>query len=331
MALSLHDTAKISPPGDATPGLQATLAGSIVARLDHLGALIFRGEDAENFLQGQLTCEVQAGAGQATYGAYCSPKGRMLATFLLWRADEGFVMVLPREVASEVLQRLARFVLRSKVKIEEAGDRLAFVGCAGPDAARVLRKLGDDLPEQRLQLVREADGAALLRLDESRWLLAGTAERIQDRLTRLSGALEQAGAQAWQWLDVRQGIPWIVSATQDKLIPQMANLDLIGGVSFTKGCYTGQEIVARTQHLGKVKRRMFLAAVDVAAAPGDELYAEDLGDQASGLVLNAARAPSGEWNLLVVVQADSREKSTVHLKSLAGPPLRFLPLPYSAA
>jgi folate-binding Fe-S cluster repair protein YgfZ len=111
----------------------------------------------------------------------------------------------------------------------------------------------------------------------------------------------------------------------------MANFELIGGVSFDKGCYPGQEVVARTQHLGKLKRRMFLANVAAPAAAGDDLYSEDLGDQASGVVVNAEASPDGGHDLLAVVQTASRESSTVHLKSLNGPALRFSPLPYAVA
>jgi len=111
----------------------------------------------------------------------------------------------------------------------------------------------------------------------------------------------------------------------------MANFELIGGVSFDKGCYPGQEVVARTQHLGKLKRRMFLANVAAPVAAGDDLYSEDLGDQASGMVVNAEASPDGGHDLLAVVQTASRESSAVHLKSLTGPVLRFSPLPYAVA
>jgi len=111
----------------------------------------------------------------------------------------------------------------------------------------------------------------------------------------------------------------------------MANFELLGGVSFSKGCYTGQEVVARMQHLGKLRRRMFLANVAAQAEAGDSLYSEDLGDQASGIVVNAESSPDGGHDLLAAVQTASREGSTVRLKSLSGPVLRFLPLPYAVA
>jgi len=148
---------------------------------------------------------------------------------------------------------------------------------------------------------------------------------------KLSGPLEPVEAHLWRWIDIRNGLPWITAATQDELVPQMANLERLGAVSFDKGCYTGQEVVARSQHLGKIKRRMFLANVSARAEAGDKLYSEDLGDQASGMVVNAEVSPDGGTDLLAVVQTASREASTVHLRSLDGPELRFLPLPYTLA
>jgi hypothetical protein len=148
---------------------------------------------------------------------------------------------------------------------------------------------------------------------------------------RFASAFKTVGAKAWPWLDIKEGVPWVTQATQDQFVPQMINLDLIGGVSFQKGCYTGQEIVARTQYLGKLKRRMYLA--NVAAAdfppPGTALYSEDLGDQASGMVVNSHASPHGGVDMLVVAPVASVDGSVVHLAALDGPVLSFQPLPYA--
>ncbi len=317
MSLSVENAAGV--PAE----LAAARSGSVVAALPGLAALRVSGEDAEAFLQGQLTCDVAAVRGNATYGAWCSPQGRMLASFLLWRAESGFVVVLRADIAAGVQQRLARYVLRSRVRIEPAP--LALAGCSGREAPRALREAGR-LPEERLETA-SGGGDTIVRLDESRFLLALGAATAAARLEALGARLTRVGAVAWEWLDVRRGIPWIGAATQDRLVPQMANLERIGGVSFSKGCYTGQEIVARAQHRGTVKRRTFVANVAAACAAGDELYAEDLGDQAAGLVVNAAPSPDGGFDLLASVNAASRESSVVHLRSLGGPALRFLPDP----
>lgn len=278
-------------------------ADNFVARLDHLGVLRFSGADAESFLQGQLTCDVAVlKPGAASQGAYCSAKGRMLASFLLWREGDEFAMALSRDLAAPVHKQLSKYVLRSKVGIADSSTSTVLLGASGAS-----------LP-----------GAAVT-LADGRLLLALSAEAAAGVLRGLH--LEDPAL--WRWLDIRRGLPLITAATQDQLVPQMANLELIGGVSFDKGCYAGQEIVARSQHLGKVKRRMFPANVAAEARSGDALYSDDLGPQANGTVVNAEVSPEGGWDLLAVVHAESRERSTVHLKAPDGPVLRFLPLPYA--
>ncbi|HUL93549.1 MAG TPA: folate-binding protein [Burkholderiales bacterium] len=298
----------------ATPQ-SGRLAGDFVARLDHLGTLRFGGEDAEGFLQGQLSCDVaEVSPRSSSYGAYCSAKGRMLASFLLWRDGEGFAMALSRDLAAAVQKQLSKFVLRSKVKVSDASESIVLVGASGAQAERAL---ADAFP----------DAGAHLRTRDGRLLLALPAAEAAGKL----GGLELSDAARWRWLDIRAGLPLITAVTRDQFVPQMANLELIGGVSFEKGCYTGQEIVARTQHLGKVKRRMFLANVAALAQAGDPLHSDDLGDQLGGTVLNAEASPEGGYDLLAVLQITSRERSTVRLKGRDGPVLRFLPLPYAVA
>ncbi|MGB7542885.1 MAG: folate-binding protein YgfZ [Burkholderiales bacterium] len=312
--------------------LAAARSGSVLAPLSHLGVLAFSGADTEAFLQGQLSCDV-GGVGRVsgTLGAYCSPKGRTLASFVLWREESGFFMVLPRDLLDAVRKRISMFVLRSKVVIADASSTLTLIGCAGPLAEDALRPLFSRLPERARETAHHPENGVVMKLDEARFLLAVPSERAAAVQERLSQSLRPVGQRAWQWLDIRNGIPWITAATQEQFVPQMANLELLGGVSFSKGCYTGQEIVARTQHLGKLKRRMFLANVPGAAAPGDPLYSDDFGDQACGMVVNAEASPEGGCDLLAVIQIGSAENSIVRLKAPAGPALRLLTLPYAVA
>ena len=282
-------------------------AEHVVAKLDHLAALRFSGLDAEMFLQGQLTCDVaEIGAHSSGHGAYCSSKGRMLANFLLWRDDHAFTMILSRDLAAFVDKQISRFVLRSRVKIEDMSDSIALVGAVG-------------LPAERLP------ASPSLRLKDGRLVFALPAATALEALR----GLPIADAALWRWLDIRNGLPLVTAATHDQFVPQMANLELIGGVSFEKGCYTGQEIVARAQHLGKVKRRMFLANAPAPAKGGDALYSDDLAGQPCGTVVNAEVSPDGGYDLLAVLQAASQARSTVRLGALDGPALRFLPLPYA--
>jgi folate-binding protein YgfZ len=291
--------------------------------------LQFSGEDTSAFLQGQLSCDVdEVLPATSAYGAYCSPKGRMLADFLLWRDDAGrFLMALSRDILPVVQTRLSMFVMRSRVKITDASVALTMTGAAGPQAAAAIGSVFPEVP-QRSHEVRHRHGSTAIRLPDGRFILVCAESQAQDTQEKMAALLNPVGSSVWRWLDIRNGLPLVTAATQDKLIPQMANLELLGGVSFTKGCYTGQEIVARTQHLGKVKRRMFLANVAAAAAAGDDLYSDDLGDQASGMIANAETSPDGGCDVLAVVHKSSYENSMVRLKTSDGPLLRFLPLPY---
>ena len=318
--------------GQTDPDLVAARSGSVLALLGHLGLLRFSGEDAESFLQGQLSCDVAAvGLRSSAYGAYCSPKGRMLANFLLWREEAGFHMALSRDLAPSIHARISKFVLRARVEVSDASDTIVFAGAAGPKADQGMRELFPDLPKEPNQASRRSDTGTVIKVKDGRYLLALTPSSAAALRHRLANVLVPVGAHAWRWLDIRNGVPLVTAATQDQLVPQMANFELLGGVSFSKGCYTGQEVVARMQHLGKRRRRMFLANVPAQAAAGDPLYSEDLGDQASGIVVNAEASPDGGHDLLAAVQTASREGSTVHLRSIGGPVLRFLPLPYAVA
>ncbi len=311
-------------------GFVAARAGDLLASLDHLGVLQFSGEDAESFLQGQLSCDVTSiQSSRSTYGAYCSPKGRMLANFLLWREEAGFVMVLSRDILGAVHRRLSMFVLRSRVRISDTSGSVVLLGFAGPSANGALRSIFGGLPELSCEIFRASGLGTTIRLVDGRLILASALPAAESLRQQLAGAFRDVGAQVWRWLDIRSGLPLITAPTQDHLVPQMANIELLGGVSFDKGCYTGQEIVARTQHLGKIKRRMFLANVAAAARAGDPLYSEDLGDQTSGLVVNAEPSPDGGHDVLAVVQTASHDGSVVHLQSLSGPVLHFHALPYA--
>ena len=317
--------------GDAVRERAATAAGSIVADLSHYGVLAAGGADARAFLHGQLSCDVEGLADDAAvYGAYCTAKGRVLANFLLWAEAGTFFMLLPRSLASGIRKRLQMFVLRSKVTLDDRSEALAVLGAAGPAAPGAVAPLVGTMPAALLKVARDND-ATVIAIDGGRFVLVAPVAQAPAVLGRVAGPLMPVGAPCWEWLEIANGLPWITMATQDQFVPQMANLELIGGVSFRKGCYPGQEIVARMQYLGKPKRRLFLAHVDAEAspAPGESLVAEGAGEQSAGTVVNAAPSPDGGFDLLAVVQTASADTATVRLGSAAGPALRFRPLPYA--
>ncbi len=320
--------------GDAASELAAASRSAVISDLSPLGVISIHGDDALSFLQGQLSCDVSAVAINAsTYGSYCTAKGRVLATFLLWRGDSGFFMALPRDVLATIQKRLTMFVLRAKVKLADVSSELVLLGLSFAEGGGALAGHFDAVPAEIHRGVREQNGL-LLRVSETRLLWIGDATAATRIWAGLASASKPVGAAAWSWLDIRAGLAWITQATQEQFVPQMINLELIGGVSFQKGCYPGQEIVARTQYLGKLKRRMYLAsmaATDAIPAPGTELFSDDLGEQVSGMVVSAQPSPTGGFDLLAVTQTSSVEASVVHLGSPQGPALAFQALPYSLA
>jgi tRNA-modifying protein YgfZ len=329
--------------GDPRGELEAARSRSVLADLSHLGVLDVTGPDSEAFLQAQLTCDVRAiGASSGSYGSYCTPKGRMLADFLLWRlsaglsadGSSGFRMVLSRSVVSTVQKRLRMYVLRLKVQVIDASDSAVLLGVSGDGAARALGSVLTEVPQEARdhELRHFGNGSTAISLGGRRFLIAVAVEGAAKLWADLAATLRPVGTPCWEWLEIRSGVPLVTAATQEQFLPQMTNLELIGGVSFKKGCFPGQEIVARTQHLGKVKRRMFLAHVDEAQtppSPGADIFSDDIPGQASGTVVNAQAAPGGGYDLLAVVHHSSRESSTVHLDASDGPVLRFLELPYA--
>ena len=191
----------------------------------------------------------------------------MLANFLVWQMAGGFMLLLPEALLAPVRQRLGMFLLRAKAKIEDAGDDYIRIGIAGAQAAAILQEVVGDVPPAPHQ-VSQLTGGVLIRLEQERFLLVLEPAAAPAIWQALAARCTAVGSGCWEWLDIRAGIPWIGSATQEQFVPQMANMELIGGVSFKKGCYPGQEIVARTQYLGQLKRRMVLARIESQRGAG---------------------------------------------------------------
>jgi tRNA-modifying protein YgfZ len=275
-----------------------------IARLGQYGLLEVTGSDARAFLHAQLTNDVEHLApGMARYAGWCSAKGRLLATFLVVPHAEGFLLQLSGDLVPAVAKRLSMFVLRSKVKVSDATGRWAQLGLWGP---------GDGEPLS----VSEGGGAITVRVGPDRALLLVPEEKS-------SQYNPDTSAEEWALAEIRAGRPLIAQATQDQFVPQMVNFELAGGVDFKKGCYPGQEIVARAQYRGAVKRRM-VRLRGAALQPGQEIYSDDAPGQASGTVVNSA----GGESLAVVQVAAIDAKVPIRAQPQAAA-LEVLPLPYS--
>lgn len=316
--------------GEPAAELDAAAHGTVVCALGQFATLRASGEDAQSFLQNLLSNDIRELDGRrAQWSSFNSAKGRMLATLLIWRDGEDYLLQLPAALSEAMRKKLAMYVLRAKVKISDASSEVVALGVSGPDAQTLLQRLGFGLPEQTLGVTADAR-ASVIRLGEARFQLIATPETARPLWLALAQQARPAGSPCWDWLTIRAGIPVILPQTQEQFVPQMANFDLIGGINFKKGCYPGQEIVARMHYLGKLKRRMYLAHLesDSPPQPGDELFSADMGGQPSGMVVNSAAAPGGGHDVLAVVQTASRDTDTLHLSSLQGPALIIGAQPY---
>jgi tRNA-modifying protein YgfZ len=292
--------------------------------LSHLGVIGARGADAAKFLQGQLTNDVVTlGASKVRLAGFCSAKGRLQASFLLSSAaaDE-FTLVCSASVLPATLKRLSMFVLRAQCKLRDATAEAALWGLVGDTA----RAQTGDLPVWGRH---DVAGTSTLRLPDAGGLARCIVSAPGDTLVSGWPAIT---LDHWRWLDVQSGIPTIEAATVDQFVPQMLNFEIVGGVDFQKGCYPGQEVVARSHYRGTIKRRMFL--FDVAAAPtaGQEVFHSDDASQPAGMVVNAAPQPDGSgWSALVEVKLAALDTGSLQLGAPDGAALRLGALPYTVA
>lgn len=326
----------------ATPEVQhfgdaAAVAADLtdfVAPLTDLGLISVAGEDAASFLHNQLTNDVEhLGLAEARLAGYCSPKGRLLATLLMWKSPDAVLLQLPRQIQATIQKRLQMFVLRSKAKLADATDNYAMLGLAGPAAETVLQQWFAALPSTPYAKV-DSDNGTLIRVSDAsgapRYQWIATTDIAQKAWPALVHVLRPVGTSVWRLGEIRAGIPHITQATQEKFVPQMVNFEAIGGVNFKKGCYPGQEIVARSQYLGKLKRRTMLAsATTTNLQAGMEIFSSADPEQPCGMVVNAEASSPDQADCLVEIKTASMEDGTIHAGSAGGPVLQFRPLPYA--
>jgi len=319
----------VTPKAPLTP----SFPGCALLDLSHFGLIRVSGADARSFLQGQLTNDINAVTPELVQlSSYCSPKGRMLGSFWIFERDGDLYVQLPVTRLPAILKRLRMFVLRAQVSLVDASDELARIGLAGDCAAAML----PFTPADNEKACLTVDGLTIIRMpgDRPRFELLGPAASLAGIWSQISSQAEQVGHEFWSLMDIRAGIPNVFDDTVEAFVPQMANMQLIGGVSFTKGCYTGQEIVARMQYLGTLKRRMYRAYIEgtESPAPGAEIYSpSNESGQGAGRIVDAAPAPDGGFEALAVLQISSAEANDLRLGDADGPTLRLLGLPYEFA
>ena len=316
---------KLKNIASTLPSFPTNSADSAFSVLDKYSVYRIQGDDAESFLQGQLSNDVKqlsdGQRGQLT--SYCTPKGRMLALFYLLKADSGYIAILPSVIAENVFKRLQMFIMRSKVEINDLTESYSLLGvhqaenllneALVPDStAYSVASQGDNLSmrigsqDSRLLLLAKEELAMGLTMDES--LLVSSDQ--------------------WQLADIEAGIPNIFAQTQESFVPQMTNLELIDGVNFRKGCYPGQEVVARLHYLGTAKRRMYRLAIEASEMLeiNTEVFIEG-SEQAIGHIVNAVELSAGHYAALAVLRVEHANNDLLHTDYSSN--IKQLELPYS--
>jgi folate-binding protein YgfZ len=298
------------------------------------GILKVLGDDAAAFLQGQVTCDVNGLApGGCTMGALCTPKGRVVASFRLLRAEQHFYLLLAADLAEALHKRLQIFVLRSKVSLDDLTSRRTVIGLLGNAADSVLSESGIKAPAEPGIWLEQPDYFTYRLNDGSgRCLIAMEPNAARELQRALAEKLDRIDPEVWRLRDIETGFPEVTAATSEEFLPQMLNLDILGGIGFKKGCYTGQEIIARTHYLGQVKRRMFRLRAFTESTPSAGTPIFDTAEtepKSIGQIVSAAPESPASCQLLAVMGLDHAHSGNLRLQRPDGTKAELLPLPYS--
>lgn len=303
-------------------------AGKALCAVSDHGLLSVTGNDAERFLQGQATCDMKSvSETQTSLGAFCNPHGRVITTFRAMKRG-GYLLLMPAVLLPALKQRLQKYVLRSDVGLEEVSERWCLLGLYGDSPP--FSVWGGALPQTTGEAAL-CDGAMIVKVPagKPRYLIIAEADKATELWRRCRAEnFPECGTAFWRHQEILNGLPVLTPETSEEFVPQMLNLDLLGAIGFKKGCYTGQEIVARTHYLGRVKRRLFLARSRTVPAPGTPVYDAESGvEQSVGTVLIACAA-GNRCDLLAVLQLTHASGKNLKLHALDGEALELAELPY---
>ena len=301
--------------------IQSDISG--MTELTHLGVIRATGEDAAAFLQGQLTQDVLGlGLSEARLAAFCNAKGRMQASFIVFKRSEQEILLLcSRDILPATLKRLSMFVMRAKARLTDASGEFRLLGLMGSATELIASCARFDWARVDIGTANAVFLPAAVDQTRALWC-APLAEPVPD--------LPTIDLNTWHWLTVQSGIAMISQPIFEAFVPQMLNYESVGGVNFKKGCYPGQEIVARSQFRGTLKRRAYLVHTDSDPAVGQEVFSAMDAEQPCGMVAACAPNPAGGFDAIVSMQtaAAGAGSGQLTLSSAAGPSLHLLPLPY---
>ena len=312
------------------------LEENFICDADEIGVILVSGADAGEFLQNQLSNDIALIDEQHwQLSSLSTPKGRLLGIFRVLQVANGYLLLTPRSMVPTLLEQLFRYIVGARVQLADASDYFARfalvsdVAAVRDDAALPAGEHGVKQDDKVLALALEAFG------EQRRFLVMSLDPDAAVALwQRFAARLSSAGFASWRLAEIRCGVPSVLPQTSGEFVPQMANLAALGAISFKKGCYPGQEIVARTQYLGKLKRRMFMAEAETATLPqpGDDLVVEgnDSAD-GSGKLVDAAFGADGRCHCLYIARIERAESGSLRLLEQPGVRLRNVELPYSLA
>ncbi len=312
---------------------------TVITELSHYGLIKISGTESQTFLQSQFSNDVNlVTETQAQLNSYCSPKGRVLALFNLFQINDDYYLQLPKNLLDSILKRLTMFKMRADVELLDVSDSLPCIGLSGNAAKSVLDSQLNNITNSTYSTITQNDLTVIKLNDDTlsktqpRFLLFSNAETLikfwkinQEQLTPVS-------FESWSYLDIKSGIPSISNETVDSFVPQMLNLQLINAISFKKGCYPGQEIVARTQYLGKLKKRLYRLKSDASELlkPGTDLNTEQAEDeQSKGKIVSCQTSPAGGIEALAVLQINCIDQGSIVVKENQNIKFTFQELPYS--
>lgn len=302
----------------------------IISDLSHYRLIPVRGEDAAEFLHNQLGVDCRNWpSGQSRLTAWCNPKGRALALFRVFRHKGEFYLRLPARLADPVRKRLSMFILRSKVSLDDPGEPPVHIGISGPGAADGIQKHTAKPPDQPGKTC-EAGALTIMRVPgpQPRFELVGSSEAVIDLWSNLTPQYRPVGEPVWRLLEVLSGLPEVHPETSEAFVPQMLNLHWLGGIDFRKGCYPGQEVVARIHYRGGLKRRLYLLDLDSGTCPVPGSAVKTTGEASNaGSIVQAARTPESTVKALAVLRSEQAQTGKLALED--GSPIRILELPYA--
>lgn len=302
--------------------------GAILCDLAHFGLIRVSGEDATTFLQGQLTNDINLVTDTVSQlSAYCTPKGRTLATFFITKRQGTYYLSVSRDLLEPILKRLRMYVMRSKVALEDASASLVHFGFAAPDGDKRLTEFLGKAPVNAYDTL-QINGLTIMRQPAPipRFKILGELGEAQKLWERLNVNAACVGRSSWEYFNVLSGVPMVTQASSEAWVPQMLNMHLINGVSFTKGCFPGQEIVARLKYLGKSKRQMYRIGIPHCInVPAVGTNVASATDPEAGTILNATLNPDGYVEALAVMKITGTTQP-LHLGDYA---VKVLELPYA--